>query len=73
MVPLTYLWLTDRDTKLGVWFYAKIDQLYTWAANRYGLKLITDEEKRMAKFPQLRDRLDKLEKDIEEIKIGSIR
>jgi|TARA_R110000851_G_scaffold74751_1_gene164789 hypothetical protein len=62
-----------RDTKLGVWFYAKIDQLYTWAANRYGLKLITDEEKRMAKFPQLRDRLDKLEKDIEEIKIGSIR
>jgi len=62
-----------RDTKLGVWFYAKIDQLYTWAANRYGLKLITDEEKRMAKFPQLRDRLDKLEKDIEDIKIGSIR
>ena len=62
-----------RDTKLGVWFYTKIDQLYTWAANRYGLKLITDEEKRMAKFPQLRDRLDKLEKDIEEIKIGSIR
>ena len=62
-----------RDTKLGVWFYAKIDQLYTWAANRYGLKLITDEEKRMAKFPQLRDRLDKLKKDIEEIKIGSIR
>ena len=62
-----------RDTKLGVWFYAKIDQLYTWAANRYGLKLITDEEKRMAKFPQLRDRLDKLEKDIKEIKIDSIR
>ena len=61
-----------RDTKLGVWFYAKVDQLYTWAANRYGLKLITDEEKRMAKFPQLRDRLDKLERDIEEIKIGSI-
>ena len=32
-----------RDTKLGVWFYAKVDQLYTWAANRYGLKLITDD------------------------------
>ena len=23
-----------RDTKLGVWFYAKMDSLYTWAAKR---------------------------------------
>tara|TARA_X000001388_G_scaffold33648_1_gene23720 strand:- start:5098 stop:5352 length:255 start_codon:yes stop_codon:yes gene_type:complete len=57
-----------RDTKLGVWFYAKVDQLYTWAANRYGLKLITDEEKRMAKFPQLKARLDKLEAELKEIR-----
>ena len=28
-----------RDTKLGVWFYAKMDQLYTWASNRYGIKI----------------------------------
>ena len=35
-----------RDTKLGVWFYNKIDSLYTWASMRYGLKLMTDEEKR---------------------------
>ena len=26
-----------RDTKMGVWFYAKIDQLYTWACMRYGI------------------------------------
>ena len=50
-----------RDTKLGVWFYAKVDSLYTWAAKKYGLKLITDEQKRMAKFPQLAKRLDSLE------------
>ena len=50
-----------RDTKLGVWFYAKMDSLYTWAAKRYGLKLITDEKKRMAKFPELAKRLDSLE------------
>ena len=50
-----------RDTKLGVWFYAKMDSLYTWAAKRYGLKLITDEQKRMAKFPELAKRLDSLE------------
>lgn len=50
-----------RDTKLGVWFYAKMDSLYSWAAERYGIKLITDEKKRMAKFPELAKRLDSLE------------
>ena len=50
-----------RDTKLGVWFYAKMDSLYTWAAKRYGLKLITGEKKRMAKFPELAKRLDSIE------------
>ena len=50
-----------RDTKLGVWFYAKVDSLYTWAAGKYGIKLITDEEKRMAKFPELAKRLDSIE------------
>ena len=50
-----------RDTKLGVWFYDKVDSLYTWAAKRYGLKLITDEQKRMAKFPELSKRLANIE------------
>jgi len=51
-----------RDTRLGIWFYNKIDSLYTWASKRYGLKLLTDEKKRMAKFPELNKRLDSLEK-----------
>ena len=50
-----------RDTKLGVWFYAKMDSLYTWAAKRYGIKIATDEQKQMAKFPQLAKRLDGIE------------
>ena len=50
-----------RDTKMGVWFYAKIDQLYTWASMRYGIKILTDEEKRMKKFPQLEQRLQRIE------------
>ena len=37
-----------RDTKLGIWFYNKLDSIYTWASARYGLKLLTDEENRMA-------------------------
>tara|TARA_B100000482_G_C12455175_1_gene238591 strand:+ start:325 stop:576 length:252 start_codon:yes stop_codon:yes gene_type:complete len=54
-----------RDTKMGVWFYAKIDQLYTWASMRYGIKILTDEEKRMKKFPQLEQRLKRLERIVE--------
>ena len=50
-----------RDTKLGVWFYAKLDSLYTWATKRYGFKMLTDEKKRMAKFPELTKQLRSLE------------
>ena len=32
-----------RDTKLGIWFYNKLDSIYTWASARYGLKLLTDD------------------------------
>ena len=53
-----------RDTKLGVWFYAKMDSLYTWASKRYGIKVLTDERKRMAKFPELSKRLDSIESRI---------
>ena len=56
-----------RDTKLGIWFYNKIDQIYTWANKKYGLKLLTDEEYRMKKFPQLTKRLETLESQIKEI------
>ena len=50
-----------RDTKLGILFYNKLDSIYTWASARYGLKLLTDEENRMAKFPQLSKKLESLE------------
>ena len=56
-----------RDTKFGIWFYNKLDQIYTWANKRYGLKLLTDEEDRMKKFPQLSKRLETLESQIKEI------
>ena len=56
-----------RDTKLGTWFYAKIDSLYTWASNRYGIKILLDEQKHMKKFPQLEKRLHSIEKKLEEL------
>ena len=56
-----------RDTKLGIWFYNKIDRIYTWANKKYGLKLLTDEEDRMKKFPQLSKRLETLESQVKQI------
>lgn len=56
-----------RDTKLGIWFYNKVDQLYTWANKRYGLKILTDEEKQMKKFPELLNRIQVLENRIKSL------
>ena len=53
---------------LGVWFYNKVDGLYNWAAERYNVKVLTAEEKQMAKFPMLRKRLDSIEKQLKELK-----
>ena len=53
-----------RDTKMGVWFYNKVDSLYNWAAKRYNVKLLTDEEKRLEKFPALKSRLEAIEKKL---------
>ena len=57
-----------KKTKLGVWFFNKVDRLYNWAAEKYNLKVLTEEEKKMAKFPMLQKRLNDLEKQIKELK-----
>ena len=56
-----------RDTRLGVWFYYKVENIYTWAAKRYHIKLVTDEEKQMAKFPILKEKLENMEKRIKKL------
>ena len=57
-----------KKTKLGVWFFNKVDRLYNWAAERYNITVLTEEEKKMAKFPMLQKRLNDLEKQIKELK-----
>ena len=55
-----------KKTKAGVWFYNKIDQWYNWAAKRYDIQILSEEEKKMAKFPALKKRLDEIEKQLKE-------
>ena len=57
-----------KKTKLGVWFYNKVDSIYKWAAHKYDVKILTEEEKKMEKFPMLKKRLQTIEKQIEELK-----
>ena len=54
-----------RGTRPGIWFYTKIDRLYTWANNKYGLKIFTNEQERMKKFPMLEKRLQEIERRLD--------
>ena len=56
-----------KKTKAGVWFYAKLDAFYNWAADRYNVNILTAEEKAMAKFPTLKKKLEDLEQRIKEL------
>lgn len=42
-----------KDTKLGIYFYAKLDQLYTYAANKFNLKILSDEEVWKQQYPNI--------------------
>ena len=49
------------DTKLGVWFYKKVDNVSTWASKKLGLKVLQDEINWKKKYPNVSDKIDKLE------------
>ena len=49
------------DTKLGIWFYDKVDDVSTWASKKLGLKVLQDETNWKKKYPNVSKKLDKLE------------
>jgi len=56
-----------KKTKLGLWFYKKVDQCYNWAAKRYDIQVLTTEEKLIKKFPRLTTKVNELEKRIKQL------
>ena len=50
-----------RDTKMGVWFYAKLIRSILGHQKIRSKSLDLQERKRMAKFPRTRQRLDSIE------------
>ena len=55
------------DTKLGIWFYKKVDDVSTWASKKLGLKVLQDEINWKKKYPNVTDKIDKLEARINKL------
>ena len=55
------------DTKLGIWFYKKVDDVSTWASKKLGLKTLKDENNWKAKYPYVAIKIQELEARIENI------
>ena len=53
------------DTKLGVWFYKKVDNVSTWASKKLGLKILKDENNWKTKYPNVAMKIEELEAKIE--------
>ena len=55
------------DTKLGVWFYDKVDDVSTWASKKLGLKILKDENNWNTKYPNVAIKIEELEAKIEKL------
>ena len=55
------------DTKLGIWFYKKVDDVSTWASKKLGLKILQNEDNWKRKYPNISKHIDDLEARIEKL------
>ena len=49
------------ETKLGMWFYKKVDDVSTWASKKLGLKILKDENNWKTKYPNVAEKIEELE------------
>ena len=56
-----YQWF--KNTKVGVWFQDKVDDFMEYLAEKYDIEMAKREEKWLSQYPNLAERLKKLEKD----------
>jgi len=55
------------DTKFGIWFYKKVDDVSTWASKKLGLKVLQDEKNWKTKYPNVSLKIDELEARIKQL------
>lgn len=56
-----------KKTKVGIWFYDKVEKVYNWAAKRYDIKVATTEEKLLKKYPNMMQRINNIEERLREL------
>ena len=61
-----YQWF--KNTKMGVWFQVRLDNLMDWVAKRYDIEMASREEKWLAQYPLLGNRIVQLEKEVAALK-----
>ena len=61
-----YQWF--KNTKMGVWFQVRLDNLMEWVAKRYDIEIASREEKWLAQYPLLSKRIVDLEKEVTKLK-----
>ena len=49
------------ETKLGIWFYRKVDQVSSWAARKLNIKILAKEEAWKKKYPNVAEKISNLD------------
>ena len=55
------------QTKMGMWFYKKVDDVSTWASKKLGLKILQDENNWKTKYPNVAEKIETLEARIKKL------
>ena len=55
------------ETKAGLWFYKKVDNVSTWASKKLGLKVLADEENWKKNYPNVAIQIEKLEARVKKL------
>jgi hypothetical protein len=55
------------ETKMGKWFYRKVDDVASWASRKLGLKVLQDETNWKTKYPNVANKMDDLEAIIKQL------
>ena len=58
------------ETKAGIWFYKKVDQIATWSAKKLNIKMLANEESWKNKHPNIAIKLTKLDDRIKKLEQG---
>ena len=55
------------DTKAGIWFYKKVDQVSGWAARKLNIKILAGEDAWKKKYPNVAKKMDDLDNRLSEL------